>query len=143
MKTLIRQCKFCPKNDSCEFRDSMKEELRDLFVGTTALISCPVYRSLFKAGDRVSLIAHDMDDTEDVGIEGGYRVSCPPYYEETGIKVHGAITGQVRHGLFQIRLDKTIKLNRVVDGKLQEVELEFYTKPANQLTIQNPLREES
>ena len=135
MKVLFRQCRVCPNDKSCEFRDSVKEELGDLFKGMTALISCPEYRGLFKKGDRVRFEVHDMDDTEDLGVEGGYRGPCAPYYESTGIKVKGTITGVIRRNkLFQVLLDKKIKLQRIGAGeRLEEVELEFYTKPANQL----------
>ena len=51
----IKQCKYCPRAEQCDYRDQLKREAKGVLPKQVVSLNCKEYPKVFNPGDRVSL----------------------------------------------------------------------------------------
>jgi hypothetical protein len=116
MQLRFKQCRVCPKNEACNFRDKLRKDVKGIGSGVVAVINCPEYRKLFAENEHVSFEVFDRVIGEKP--EREYNQSGEPVTIMRACLVwqlNSTVTGKivkVTGKFYQIELDSSVTLLR-------------------------------
>ena len=122
MRWSIKQCKFCPLNESCEHREKLRATGKDLRI--TVVHNCKEFIKQFKVGEVVLVDLMNQDNCSQW--DGGTFYEWEPY-EKNPVKA--IVSGEISRGkLVHLYLMEPVDLLR----KGNKQTFKEYAKPANQ-----------
>ena len=120
MRWSIKQCKFCPLNESCEYREKLRAVDKDLRI--TFFYNCKEFIKQFEVGEVVLVDLMNQEASSD----GSQFYEWIPY-EKNPVKA--VVSGEIsRKKLVHLYLMEPVELLR--KGNTQD--FKEYAKPANQ-----------
>ncbi|OHD64452.1 MAG: hypothetical protein A2096_04065 [Spirochaetes bacterium GWF1_41_5] len=130
MRIIFRQCKYCPNNNDCSFRQQIKNQTAAIKNLTAVIRQCSCYKTLFSPGNRVLLLTHHQ--RKNLLPEAHGRKRFPQTLWTPGPAVTGTITGRIIRGfLWQIKLDLPLTLYRIKEiNDVEPINMTYYYKPA-------------
>lgn len=131
MRIKIKQCKYCIFNIKCNYAAKIRKTIGKEFKGLKSIITCDLYNSIYSMGELVGFDVYSVIEKDD--IHGEEYVRTIYGWKHVG-KFTGKIISLSKDKLFYIiQIDNPPKVNRIIDGELTEITLEFTRKPINRM----------
>ena len=129
----IKQCKYCPLENRCAFKDNIKEKIKGILNTYHFRFNCTEYKHIFFKGDRVKIKVQDQyfikkgewDELPYTEMEWQPEGDAPEYT--------GTIVMMDSKDFYIIEFDEPIKFER----KSGIIESKFYKKRANKIQLIN------